>query len=107
MKKLTQEQFIHRAKKVHGDKFDYSKSIYINKKTKILINCPIHGESWQNPFYHLKGNGCRGCYIDHHGDSKRSTLNKFIEDAKKIHDNLYIPDNIFSMLKSMSNEKNS
>ena len=43
MKKLTTEEFIKRAKEVHGDKYDYSLVDYKNMTTKIKIICPIHG----------------------------------------------------------------
>jgi hypothetical protein len=33
MKKKTTEQFIDDAKIIHGDKYDYSKVIYINART--------------------------------------------------------------------------
>ena len=82
--KLTTEQFIERAKKVHGDKYDYSKVDYINAKTEVCIICPIHGEFWQKPDKHLCGHNCPKC----HPYSKKST-NKFIELARKIHGNKY------------------
>lgn len=56
--KLTLEEFIERAKKVHGDKYDYSKVNYVNNGTKVCIICPIHGEFWQAPTNHLSGAGC-------------------------------------------------
>lgn len=50
------------AKEVHkADNYDYSKSEYINAKTNVCIICPIHGEFWQSPHYHLKGCGCPHC----------------------------------------------
>lgn len=58
MAKLTQEEFLFKAKKVHGDFYDYSKSKYVNAKTKVCIICPIHGEFWQTPSHHLEGKGC-------------------------------------------------
>ena len=62
MRKLTTEEFIQRAKEVHGDKYDYSKSQYINAKTKITIICPKHGEFLQSADCHLnKGQGCPKC----------------------------------------------
>lgn len=61
LKKLTTEEFIRRAKEVHGDKYDYSKVEYINNKTKVCIICPIHGEFWQTPKEHLFGQGCPKC----------------------------------------------
>lgn len=61
MKKLTAEEFVRRAKKVHGDKYDYSKTVYVNQKTKVCIICPVHGEFWQIPDDHMRGVGCRKC----------------------------------------------
>lgn len=43
---MTTEQFIKEAKKIHGDKYDYSKVEYNGNKTKVCIVCPIHGEFW-------------------------------------------------------------
>ena len=41
MKKLTTEEFIERARKIHGNKYDYSKVNYVNAKTKVCIICTI------------------------------------------------------------------
>ena len=57
----TTEQFIAEAKKVHGDKYDYSKVEYLNSHTKICIICKKHGEFWQMPYEHLNGKGCKIC----------------------------------------------
>lgn len=54
-KKLTTEDFVEKAKKVHGDKYDYSKIEYINTMTKVCFICPTHGEFWQTPNNHLSG----------------------------------------------------
>lgn len=62
-KKLTTEEFIRRAREVHGDKYDYSKTRYVNAHTKVCIICPEHGEFWQNPSSHLKGMGCKKCAV--------------------------------------------
>ena len=61
MKKLTKEDFINKANIIHNNKYDYSKVKYINSRTKICIICPIHGEFWQIPNLHLRGNGCFKC----------------------------------------------
>ena len=57
-KKLTQEEFVERATKVHNGKYDYSKVVYVNNYTKVCIVCPIHGEFSQTPMNHLAGGGC-------------------------------------------------
>lgn len=60
-KKLTQEEFIARAKAVHGDKYDYSKVEYKNSSTKVVIICPKHGEFTNIPSNHIRGFGCPKC----------------------------------------------
>ncbi len=54
-------KFIKKAKNVHGDKYDYSKVEYINSQTKVCIVCPEHGEFWQTPANHIRGNRCPMC----------------------------------------------
>lgn len=58
---LTVESFINKAKKVHGEKYDYSKVNYINNATKIKIICPEHGSFFQTPNNHLHKDGCTQC----------------------------------------------
>ena len=53
--------FINKAKKVHGDKFDYSKVDYVNSQTIVCIICPEHGEFWQTPAEHVRGKSCPLC----------------------------------------------
>lgn len=62
MRKLTQEEFIAKAISVHGDKYDYSSSLYVNYKTDVLIRCNRCGKVFpQTPQSHLTGKGCRAC----------------------------------------------
>ena len=83
-RRLTKEEFIEKARQVHGDKYDYSKVEYKNNKTKICIVCPIHGEFWQRPNDHLNGRGCDKC-----GGTATMTLQDFIEKSNIIHKNKY------------------
>ena len=92
-KKLTKEEFIKKANEVHDGKYDYSKVKYVNNKTKVCIICPEHGEFWQTPHNHLRGNGCSKCANEANGDKirKRQTLKneEFIKRANEKHDNKY------------------
>lgn len=83
-KKITTEEFIERAKQIHGDKYDYSKVNYINSHTKICIICPKHGEFLQLPHSHLFGSGCPVC-----ARIKRTSENTFIQRAKEVHGDKY------------------
>lgn len=60
-RRLTQEEFIARAREVHGDKYNYSKVNYVNSSIKVCIICPKHGEFWQRPNTHMFGHGCPKC----------------------------------------------
>lgn len=57
----TIDDFISQSKQKHNNKYDYSKSVYINNVTKITIICPLHGEFKQTPQHHKRGSGCKKC----------------------------------------------
>ena len=68
MRKLTKEEFIKKARKVHGDKYDYSKVEYINARTDVEVICRRHGSFYINPMSHLHGTSCKKCTrIDNRG----------------------------------------
>jgi len=83
-KKVTTADFIARAREVHGDKYDYSKSIYTFAKSKLTITCPEHGDFEQQPSNHLNGRGCRAC-----AGNKPLTLETFIKRARDKHGDRY------------------
>ena len=88
-KRLTTEEFIRRAKKVHGDKYDYSDVDYINSKTKVKIVCIEHGSFFQQPNKHLTGDGCIQCGHLKSSNAKRKTVETFINQANKAHNFFY------------------
>lgn len=75
---LGTDTFIEKAKKLHGDFYDYSKVDYVNSDIEVCIICPIHGEFWQKPCHHLTGCGCPKCrrHCEKPKDEK-CTHNKF------------------------------
>jgi hypothetical protein len=71
-KKKTTEEFIEQARKIHGDKYDYSKVCYQNSRKKVEIVCHKkyrngleHGSFFQKAGAHLMGNGCPHCRNSH------------------------------------------
>ena len=81
--RLTKEEFIEKANKIHNNKYDYSLIEYINFDSKLKIKCINNHIFIQNAYVHLTGRGCNICcgyYVD---------TNIFIEKANKIHDNKY------------------
>ena len=85
----TLNEFVEKAKKVHGDKYDYSKVAYVDSKTKVCIICPEHGEFWQTPGNHLNGCGCQKCHLCEIAREKLCDTKTFIEKAKTIHGDKY------------------
>jgi len=70
MRRLTTEEFIEKAKKVHGDFFNYRYVYYINNKIKVKILCPLHGETLQSPENHLRF-GCYSCRLKNQLGTKK------------------------------------
>ena len=91
---LNTEEFIRRACEKHGDKYDYSKVVYVNSKQKVEIICNEHGSFFQTPCEHMKGKGCRNCGFILVANSNRSSKEDFIERAKSIHSNKYDYTNV-------------
>lgn len=84
-KRLTTEEFIAKAKAIHGDKYDYSRSNYKNSMTKLIIICKEHGEFLVTPNGHLsQKHGCRVC-----ARNKPMNTVEFISRAIGIHGDLY------------------
>jgi hypothetical protein len=81
----TQSNFIEEAIVVHGNKYNYNLSKYINGHSKIIILCPFHGKFKQLPQNHLSGRGCPHCFHE----NNRLSLQEFIERANIIHHSKY------------------
>jgi len=88
-KKLTTEEFIQKAKQVHGDKYDYSLVDYKGAKIKVKIICPKHGIFEQIPDNHVVGRGCNKCGNINSSNKQSLTIKKFIQKAKQVHGNKY------------------
>ena len=59
--RLSNDQFIDRSNVIHNFFYNYSKVVYVNSNTKVIIICPTHGEFEQTPDNHLGGHGCPKC----------------------------------------------
>ena len=60
-RRKTLEEFIADARKVHGNKYDYSRVVYIDSRTPVQIVCHEHGVFLKSPSNHLNGEGCKKC----------------------------------------------
>jgi len=87
--KKSLSQFIHQASSIHNNKYDYSKTNYINNKTPVTIVCPKHGEFKQKPSDHLKSLGCPFCAASNVTSKLRSNTEEFIKKSTKTHGDCY------------------
>lgn len=80
---MKTNKFIEESIKVHGDKYDYKNTKYLNAKTKVKIFCKKHGEFEQLPGNHKRGNGCPKCIYN------KLTKKEILEQFKNIHGDKY------------------
>ena len=85
-RKITFEEFIERANKIHGEgRYNYSKVNYINYDTEVIIICPKHGDFKQTPNSHLHGHGCQTCAREYTGLCNKSNLEEFKKNGNIVH----------------------
>lgn len=75
--------------KIHGNKYDYSAVDYKNKKTKVIIICPKHGEFRQIPKNHLNGAGCMKCRYEEMRKKFTVPIEERIKQFNGVHNNKY------------------
>lgn len=79
-----------KANLIHNNKYNYSKVVYKNIDTKVIIVCPKHGDFEQTPYKHInRKQGCPKCKGDRIRSSKVMTIDEFIAKAKEIHGDKY------------------
>ena len=88
--RYSQEEFIAKAKKIHGNKYDYSKVKYTNSQTKIKIICSIHGEFEMKANNHtVQNQGCPDCGREKANINMRISYEKVLNRFKSVHRNKY------------------
>jgi len=86
--RLTTEEFIRKAKLVHGDTYTYCSTIYgRNSHENVVITCSLHGDFLQSPNKHLQGHGCQSC--GNYG-AIPDTVEGFIKKAEHVHHSKYL-----------------
>lgn len=90
VRKLTTEEFIEKAKTIHGDKYDYSLVEYKTNQDKVKIICKNCGRIFeQKPNNHLQDKGCLNCGQLKSHQKRLKTTEEFIKEAKKIYGKKY------------------
>jgi hypothetical protein len=86
------DEFIKKAKKIHGDKYDYSLVDYKNSKTPVTIKCKKHGNFQQTPNKHLLNQGCPKC--------QESTGQKLVRSILELNKIIFIEEKKFQDCKN-------
>jgi hypothetical protein len=86
------KQFLFSVKRVHGNKYDYSKVKYFNSQTKIEVICPTHGSFMMKANSHANGQGCSVCGRIEANKNIALTYSEFLGRAAKTHGSRYIYD---------------
>ena len=89
IKRTKLEDFIEKARRVHGDFYDYSFVVYTNNHTTVDIVCPKHGHFKQVPASHLSGRGCPSCGHEKISEKIAKTQEEFINGAIAVHGDRY------------------
>lgn len=104
MKKLTKEQFEQKVILTHGDVFNFTKTEYVNNKTKVIVTCKKHGDFSCKPDNLLIGKGCPECKKDKISNRLRKTFPEFVKVANEKHSSRYTYDPV-SFDSSRTDEK--
>jgi len=83
-------EFISKARIIYGDKYDYSKVVYVNSATPVIIVCPEHGEYLKTPGNHLNNHqGCPICGNLNGANKNTMPQDVFLNRVKEIHPEKY------------------
>ncbi|ECV9083704.1 DUF723 domain-containing protein [Salmonella enterica subsp. enterica serovar Infantis] len=89
MMKTKTQNFIEKSQKIHGRLYDYTKVVYENAKSKVLIGCKKHGYYYITPNKHLNGAGCQSCSKENRVKLKTKSKKDFVNNANIKHEQKY------------------
>lgn len=83
------ESLIFRAKQVHGDRFEYTRTVFTGAKNYATVTCKKHGDFQIRPDNLVNGKGCKLC--KHEGISQRCNagVDGFVQKAVALHGDRY------------------
>jgi hypothetical protein len=89
-RRKTQDEFISDINRVHGERYDYSKAVYVNNRSKVILKCKLHGEFLIRPNSLIDSKqGCPDCGRIQANKNIRLNWNKVLKRFKKVHGNTY------------------
>jgi Zn finger protein HypA/HybF involved in hydrogenase expression len=88
-RKSSQEEVLNKIREIHGERYDLSKVVYINKRTKFELVCKNHGAfltSWDQV---IRGQGCPVCGKSNAAINRRVSFEDFLSKASEVHNSRY------------------
>lgn len=82
-------RFFENAERVHGDRYDYSQTMFKHSQKPVSITCREHGKFSQIASNHTSGSGCPKCSIQKARLAKLSTTAEFVKRARAVHGDRY------------------
>jgi len=89
LKENCKNNFIEKARVVHLNKYDYSKTLYNTAVTKVIITCVDHGDFIVTPNNHLRGKGCPPCGLKNSKMSRLKLFDEYYKKFKELYDDKY------------------
>jgi len=89
MNRYNTEIFKEKSTNKHGDRYDYSSSVYVNSHTEVIIICKLHGQFLQLPYIHWGGCGCRECADILTASKNASNIEEFTSFCNILYNNFY------------------
>jgi len=83
------KRFIEQSNQVHENKYTYPNTLYLNRNSKVTINCLIHGEFSQHAGSHLSGSGCKHCYYARTVKRLTKSNDQWVQTFRLIHGDTY------------------
>lgn len=97
MRRLTTDEFVSRARTIHGEAFDYSLVEYKSTNSPVKIICPIHGIFEKSPSNHLhktRPQGCPECADELRGERRKLSESEVINRILSVHGDRYDLSNV-------------
>jgi hypothetical protein len=103
LRKLTNEEFVARAKDIHGEKYKYDRCKYEHSLKKVEIFCPRHGYFEIKPSNHINNRqGCWHCGNESTGAKQRKPVDSVLKSIlSKPNSDSYD----FSLVKDFRNDR--
>lgn len=92
---MNTSEFIQKAQKIWPE-YIFDKTEYVHPKTKIIYECPTHGEISVFPYSLLTNHGCDKCQRAKPRRSKQWWLDNFHDTHAGTYDYSLLPDEFYS-----------